>query len=141
MSTARGDNRPIVYLASFLFCAGCGLVSMENTLVLGIVLIILSLPLFYIPCVFLTYDVNFVIATVKDTGVARMFRDVCLGGTTKNITIRTAVEPDSDKMMAYVYGPLAEDMNAIHSLNHLIHDDVSQILSPKSFSDLNRSSA
>ena len=40
--------------------------------------------------------------------------------------------------MAYVYGPLASDMNAIHSLNHLFHDDISHTLAPSKLSDLNR---
>jgi hypothetical protein len=41
-------------------------------------------------------------------------------------------------MMQYVYGPLKNEMSAIHSLNHLIHDDISKVLSPTTFAHLGR---
>jgi len=134
MSTARADNKFMFYVAMFCLLvgiAGCG----QDKLALGIVLILVSLPLFYIPYIFCPYDVTFEIATTKDTGIARLLRGMLMGGTTKTFVIRTSEEPDSDKLMGYVYGPLGESMNAIHSLNHLIHDDVSRTLAPTRLSD------
>ena len=69
MTTAQADSTWMVYLGFFCFIVGAALCS-TGAYAVGVVLILLSFPLFYLPCILSSYEVKFEIATVKDTGIA-----------------------------------------------------------------------
>lgn len=52
--------------------------------------------------------------------------------TSSTIALKTNVQPDTNTLMQYVFGPLRDEMNAVHSLNHLLHDDMTKIIAPRS---------
>ena len=84
-----------------------------------------------------SYKISFEIATQHDEGIVRVIRKlICMNHDSREIIIMTNDEPNINAMMEYVYSPLKPIMDSIHSLNHLIHDDLSKILSPKKFRDL-----
>lgn len=48
------------------------------------------------------------------------------------IEVKLSTEPDTDKILNYVYGTLNERMDQMHSLVHLLDDDVVKSVTPKS---------
>lgn len=56
----------------------------------------------------------------------------------EKISLITAVEPNSQFLFSYVYGPLCGKMTKVmHRLSHMINDDLTEKLTPKGMDDLN----
>jgi len=140
MNIAKTDPTFFFSVGMILFIGGLVPIIMKKIVAIGALLLVFSLPCFLLPCILSNFDVQFEIARVKDSGFVRAFRACCcfIGGGSEYITIRCPNKPDANKMMAYVYGPLRPYMGAAHSLNHLIHDDVTFELQPSRFNDVGK---
>ena len=105
----------------------------------GGLMIFIGLVFWIIPFVFSTYQVHFILTHQKDFGLSRVFRD-CLpcvrNDQSELITIRMSVQPDEAQIKAYVFGPVVKNMETIHTLNHLIHDDIVQVMAPTKLTDV-----
>jgi hypothetical protein len=136
MTTARTDPRTFIFLGLVIFCGGCGMAA-EKMIPGGIVLILISIGLLMWPCFVNTYDIVFTIKNFKESGLTKIIRSMfpmIFKQTSTTISVMTSDKPNTDIMMEYVFGPLTEEISAAHSLNHLLHDDVTKILAPRSLS-------
>jgi hypothetical protein len=90
MTTAKADPTFLVSIGAFCFILGCILISEDGMVPLGVVLLLVSLPCFYLPCIFTTYEINFEIANNHDTGLARVMRrlSVFWNHTSRSIVLR-----------------------------------------------------
>ena len=136
MTTERTNPKLYLLLGLLFFFAGCGMCA-DNMVPGGVVLILLSIPVLIWPCFVSTYEIVFHIEHFKESGLLKKIRSLfffIFKQTSTTIAIKTQLKPDSDTMMEYVFGPLRDEMNAVHSLNHLLHDDMTKILAPRSLS-------
>ena len=83
----------------------------------------------------MTFVVRFTLTHSKEEGFARAVRDFLycfpwLTQESENLTIFTGTPPDEGAIKAYIYGPMVKNMETIHTLNHLIHDDIVKLLEP-----------
>lgn len=136
MTTEKTDPRMFLSVGALFFFGGCGFCA-SKMIPGGVVLILLSLPILVWPCFVSTYEIVFSIDNFKDSGLSKIIRSLfpmIFKQTAYTISIKTTDKPETDVMMEYVFGPLSEEISAVHSLNHLLHDDVTKILSPRSLS-------
>ena len=151
--TSKANPTAVFVCAILLDWIGAMLCASEDNIPLGVVLLVLSLPLWYLPCILSSYHVVLEISQGKEPVFLRILRsllfmrllsyigvDIGMGGS-KFVHLRTSEEPDTDHFMNYIYGPLAPQMEALHSMNHLIHDDVTTHLNPVRFADVRTNAA
>ena len=107
----------------------------------GVVLLLCTGIAWAIPFIFQTFIVRFTLTHSKEEGFARAIRDFlfCFPWLTQgseNLSIFTGTPPDEAAIKAYIYGPMVKNMETIHTLNHLIHDDITHLLEPKSLASV-----
>jgi hypothetical protein len=137
---------PIMATILGFACVGLGVVFIEalKSKALGGFLCFMGVVFWIIPFVFSTYNVNFILTHSKDFGISRALRD-CLSGwfplcvpntQSETLTLRMSVQPDEAQIKAYVFGPVVKNMETIHTLSHLIHDDIVEVMAPTKLSDV-----
>jgi hypothetical protein len=132
---------PIFATMLGLFCVVIGAIFIAAKLSKGFggLMIFFGLVCWIIPFVFSTYQVHFILTHQKDFGLSRVLRD-CLpcvrNDQSEMITIRMSVQPDEAQIKAYVFGPVVKNMETIHTLNHLIHDDIVEVMAPTKLNDV-----
>jgi len=134
MTTERTDPKFFLKLGLLVFVAGCVMIASEMAPG-GVVLLLLSVPIFVWPCFVSTYEIVFQIEHFKESGFPKIIRCMfpfIFKQTSSTIALKTNVQPDTNTLMQYVFGPLRDEMNAVHSLNHLLHDDMTKIIAPRS---------
>jgi hypothetical protein len=124
-----------------LFCVIIGVIFIAAKLSKGFggLMIFVGLVSWIIPFVFSTYQVHFILTHQKDFGLSRVLRDFlpCVrNDQSELLTLRMSVQPDEAQIKAYVFGPVVKNMETIHTLNHLIHDDIVQVMAPTKLTDV-----
>lgn len=124
-----------------LFCVVIGAIFIAAKLSTGFggLMIFVGLVCWIIPFVFSTYQVHFILTHQKDFGLSRVLRDFlpCVrNDQSEQLTLRMSVQPDEAQIKAYVFGPVVKNMETIHTLNHLIHDDIVQVMAPTKLTDV-----
>ena len=113
----------------------------ETLLYVGIICLIVSLIIFVVPFLFVSYYTTFTFAKVpREDNLAQLFRDcfkICkTDEESSSFTINSTAQPDQDFLFSYVYGCMGNRMPEFHTYAHLANDGLSGRFDPKSLKDL-----